>query len=59
VDQMSRAIQATLQEPELRKRLGDMGIDPQGSMPGELDQLTVQESAQWGKLIREKGIKAD
>jgi len=59
VDQMSRAIQATLQEPELRKRLGDMGIDPQGSMPGELEQLTTQESAQWGKLIREKGIKAD
>lgn len=59
VDQMSRAIQATLQEPELRKRLGDMGIDPQGSMPGELEQLTQQESAQWGKLIREKGIKAD
>lgn len=59
VDQMSRALQATLQEPELRKRLGDMGIDPQGSMPGELEQLTTQESAQWGKLIREKGIKAD
>lgn len=59
VDQMSRAIQATLQEPELRKRLGDMGVDPQGCAPGELDQLTRQESAQWGKLIREKGIKAD
>jgi len=59
VEQMSRAIQATLQEPELRKRLGEMGIDPQGSTPGELDQLTRQESAQWGKLIRDKGIKAD
>ncbi|MDR7093990.1 Bug family tripartite tricarboxylate transporter substrate binding protein [Hydrogenophaga laconesensis] len=59
VDQMSRAIQATLQEPELRKRLGEMGLDPQGSSPSELDQLTRQESAQWGKLIREKGIKAD
>lgn len=59
VDQMSRAIRATLQEPELRTRLAEMGLDPQGSTPGELDQLTRQESAQWGKLIREKGIKAD
>lgn len=59
VDQMSRAIQATLQEPELRKRLGDMGVNAQGSMPEELNQLTIQESAQWAKLIREKGIKAD
>jgi tripartite-type tricarboxylate transporter receptor subunit TctC len=59
IERMSNEIQQTLQEPELRKRLGDMGIDPQGSSPALLADLTTRESAQWGRLIEQKGIKAD
>jgi tripartite-type tricarboxylate transporter receptor subunit TctC len=35
------------------------GAEPQSGAPEELRQLLAQEIAQWSKVIREAGIKAD
>ncbi len=42
-----------------RERLLTMGLDPLGSTPDELGAYLKTETAKWGKLVREAGIRAN
>jgi tripartite-type tricarboxylate transporter receptor subunit TctC len=48
-----RALGAT----DVREKLKAQGVDPVGSTPEELTAHQKQETAKWGKVIREQGIK--
>lgn len=45
--------------PETRERLLAMGLDPVGSPPDEFAAYVKVETAKWGKLVREAGIRAN
>jgi len=45
--------------PEIRDRLAAQGADPVGNSPEEFAQFIRAESARWGKVVREAGIRAD
>jgi tripartite-type tricarboxylate transporter receptor subunit TctC len=45
--------------PESRTRLLSMGLDPVGSAPDEFAAYVKVETAKWGKLVREAGIRAN
>ena len=45
--------------PESRTRLLAMGLDPVGSPPDEFAAYVKVETAKWGKLVREAGIRAN
>ena len=47
-----------LASPEIRKRLGDVGMEVIASSPAEFAAALAAEKPQWAKLIREAGIKA-
>jgi tripartite-type tricarboxylate transporter receptor subunit TctC len=49
----------TVTNPEARERLLAMGLDPVGSTPDEFAAYVKVETAKWGKLVREAGIRAN
>src|ERR1019366_8891587 len=44
---------------ETRERLLAMGLDPVGMPPDEFTEYVKTETAKWGKLVREAGIRGD
>ena len=48
-----------LQNPELRKKLGDEGADPAGGTPEQFAALIRDEIPRWGKVVKESGAKID
>jgi tripartite-type tricarboxylate transporter receptor subunit TctC len=47
-----------LRNPDVVKRLGDLGIEPVGSTPEEFDRYFKMEVAKWGHVIQKTGIRA-
>ena len=52
-------ISKMVNDPSTREKLLAMGLDPVGSAPDEFAAYVKAETAKWGKLVREAGIKAN
>jgi tripartite-type tricarboxylate transporter receptor subunit TctC len=50
---------AILAEPELRKRLVELGIQPQSGTPEQLEAFIQSEFQKWGELVRQARITAE
>jgi tripartite-type tricarboxylate transporter receptor subunit TctC len=48
-----------LGDPVIRQRLDQLGVGVVGSTPAELDAFLKSETAKWGPIIKEAGIKID
>jgi tripartite-type tricarboxylate transporter receptor subunit TctC len=48
-----------LHAPEVKEQFAALGAVPVGDTPDEFGTFLKAESARWGKLIREKGIKPE
>jgi tripartite-type tricarboxylate transporter receptor subunit TctC len=48
-----------LQNPELRKKLGDEGADAAGGTPEQFAALIKDDIPRWGKVVKESGAKVD
>jgi tripartite-type tricarboxylate transporter receptor subunit TctC len=59
VKRMNAEVVSALQAPDVRKRLGEIGAVPAPSSPEEFRKILRNEGERWGKLIREKNIRAD
>ena len=59
VDRVSKEIAATLQEPEVRKRLEALGAEVVGSTPAELDTFRRAEITKWTQLAKDNKIQLD
>jgi tripartite-type tricarboxylate transporter receptor subunit TctC len=51
--------QRAMQAPELRERLEALGGEPAGGSPEDAAAFLKKEYEQWGRVIREAGIKAE
>ena len=58
IDKLNAAVQQVLQDPALRERLADMGAVPAGTTPAAFGQLIRDERTKWGRIIQERGIRA-
>jgi tripartite-type tricarboxylate transporter receptor subunit TctC len=56
---LNKAIDAVLQEPEVRAQMKDMGIIPGGGSQERLAALIDSDTAKWKKVMDASGIKAD
>lgn len=56
---LHQAIAAFLQEPDVRSRLGDMGLRVVGSSPAEFRAFLAQEIEKFGTIVRTANIKAE
>ena len=52
-------IAKTVADPETKQKLLAMGLDPVGSTPDEFAAYVKTETAKWGKLVREAGIRVN
>jgi tripartite-type tricarboxylate transporter receptor subunit TctC len=59
VQRMNEAVVGALRVPEVQKRLGDLGAVPAPTSPDGFRKILHDEGERWGKLIREKNIRAD
>ena len=48
-----------LQQPALRKRLGDEGADPVGGTSEQFATLIKDDITRWGKIVKDSGAKVD
>jgi len=59
IDMLSKQINAGLADDKIRTRLTDIGTVVQGGTPSEFGKFIASETAKWGKVIRDAGIKPD
>ena len=57
VTRVNREATKSLAATDVKDKLRAQGIDPAGTTPEELVSHQKQETAKWGKVIREQGIK--
>ena len=59
IRQLNAAINKALAAPEVRDRLGKLGLEPTGGSPGELAGRMVQDTARWSPVVKASGFRAD
>jgi tripartite-type tricarboxylate transporter receptor subunit TctC len=62
VRKLNKAMSDTLDDPSIRKRLEELGLEivpPERRTPEYLAKFLPEEIERWGKLIRQAGISAD
>lgn len=58
VDKLNKAVRDAVASPEVREKLGKIGVKLQASSPAELQQLLHSEIQRWGDVIRRAKIDA-
>ncbi|MHB1121404.1 MAG: Bug family tripartite tricarboxylate transporter substrate binding protein [Ramlibacter sp.] len=56
---LHREVAAILQEPEVAKRLLELGADPSGITPDEFTRFLVSEREKWTRVGAASGVKLD
>ena len=56
IEQMNQALGATLDNPEVKEKVRNLGAEPQSSTTEELRSLMSDERARWGALIESAGL---
>jgi tripartite-type tricarboxylate transporter receptor subunit TctC len=59
IDTLYRELSVALREPEVIKRMNDMGVVPGGQSPGELAAYLANERATYRKLSEQTGLKIE
>jgi tripartite-type tricarboxylate transporter receptor subunit TctC len=59
VDELNRTFNAILADKGTRERLAGLGLDPIGGTPRQFADLLASETARWGGIIRDLGLKPD
>jgi tripartite-type tricarboxylate transporter receptor subunit TctC len=59
VNVLSQSINQALTDPNIKKRIADLGDAPLATSPAEFAKLVEEESGKWGKVIRVANIKAE
>jgi tripartite-type tricarboxylate transporter receptor subunit TctC len=59
IDKLNRALNTTLQDPEIREKLLAQGSEAVGGTPEALGQTVNMELVKWAKLAKDASIKAE
>lgn len=59
VEKLSLALNESMRDPEVKKRLDAIGAEPMGTTPQVLRAHLKQETERWTQLIKAAGISAD
>jgi tripartite-type tricarboxylate transporter receptor subunit TctC len=59
IEQLNAAVRRVLTSEPYRQRLLDSGAEPMPSSPEQLGALVKADTAKWGRIIRDKKIKAE
>ena len=56
---LAKAAIAAVQQPDIRKRFLDQGLEIVGNTPEEFTRFQVKENERWKQLIQPRKITAD
>jgi tripartite-type tricarboxylate transporter receptor subunit TctC len=59
IAKFNAAMVAALDDPQLQTRLRSAGVTPAPSTPAQFEAYLREETARWGKVIRDHGITGD
>ena len=59
IERLSREVVKAVNEPTVRERLLQLGMEPGGSTPEQLGTLIQNDRVKWQKVIKDAGIKAE
>jgi len=59
IDTLNKQINDALADDKIKTRLAQLGVVVQGGTPAEFGKFIASETAKWGKVIRNAGIKPD
>ncbi|HTQ73734.1 MAG TPA: tripartite tricarboxylate transporter substrate binding protein [Burkholderiales bacterium] len=59
IDRLNGALAKILAEPDIKARFDAQSAEIVASTPEEFGEFIKSESAKWGKIIRDKGIRAE
>jgi tripartite-type tricarboxylate transporter receptor subunit TctC len=59
VTRLNQELNRVIQQPDLRERFANQGIEPVGGTPEQFAQVIRSETAKWGKVIRDAGVKVE
>ena len=59
VTRLNAEFNKALQQPDLRKRLGDEGADPLGGTPEQFADLIRADIVRWSKAVKDSGVRID
>jgi tripartite-type tricarboxylate transporter receptor subunit TctC len=59
IDKLNRALNSTLQDPDIRDKLLAQGSEAVGGTPEALGQAVNLELVKWAKLAKDANIKAE
>ncbi len=56
---LNAAALGALADPEVRAKLAEQGTEPLGSTPEEYGRILREETARWGRVIAESGVRLE
>jgi tripartite-type tricarboxylate transporter receptor subunit TctC len=59
IAKLNSAFNAAVNDPDVRRRLTENGVSPLSGSPEDFARLIKSETARWGKVVREIGIKGE
>jgi tripartite-type tricarboxylate transporter receptor subunit TctC len=59
VARLNAAFNSVVQDPDVRKRLAEVGVSAMGGTPEDLTALITSETARWRKVVAETGVKIE
>ena len=59
IDKLNREIDAGVADSKMKARLADLGGIALTGSPSDFGKLIVEETEQWGKVVKFAGVKAD
>jgi len=59
IDTLSKALEASLADPQVKAKIIKVGANPEASTPGQYRTLIANDAQQWGKIVRKLGLTAN
>jgi len=59
VDTLNKAVNAGLEDPQVKARLAEWGATALAGSPADFAKFIADETEKWGKVIRAANIKAE
>jgi len=59
IDQINRAVNRALANPEVRERFASLGLEPGGGSPADLHRTMVEDTKRWAPIVKKTGFRVD